>query len=315
MSLEAVQTFLPYPDFRRSAAVLDTARLGKQRVETLQVLRALELPDYGWATHPAVGMWRGHTPALVVYGSVCVAAWRARGHADSTLDLIVEFAPQVRNWGQEELNRRDLLPSWLGDERLHRSHRSALVRKDPGHYRRSFPDVPNDLAYWWPAASAPPPAPDLGGSRLWVVRPANRETLGAFLELGRVGLDAASGIDADATGRDTAGLRQLLFERAPRRRPGKALRQLDAFLNDIEIGDDVATPMEGGRALLVGEVTGGYTFRGNRGAISTCHQRAVRWQARLPRGAVDPPAALQDPSMLFAVRLATGAQFPQVNAS
>lgn len=60
-----VQTFLPYPDFERSAAVLDPARLGKQRVETLQVLRALELPDYGWRNHPAVGMWRGRTPALV----------------------------------------------------------------------------------------------------------------------------------------------------------------------------------------------------------------------------------------------------------
>ncbi len=40
-----MQTFLPYPDFARSAAVLDPARLGKQRVETLQILRALELFD------------------------------------------------------------------------------------------------------------------------------------------------------------------------------------------------------------------------------------------------------------------------------
>ncbi|WP_407659745.1 pyrimidine dimer DNA glycosylase/endonuclease V, partial [Kineococcus indalonis] len=35
-----MQTFLPYPGFARSAAVLDAPRLGKQRVETLQVLRA-----------------------------------------------------------------------------------------------------------------------------------------------------------------------------------------------------------------------------------------------------------------------------------
>ncbi len=75
---------------------------------------------------------------------------------------------------------------------------------------------------------------------------------GAFLQLGRVGLDAASGIDVDATGREMAGLRQLLAERVPRRRAGKDLRQLDAFLNDIEIGDTVAMPIEGGPALLVG---------------------------------------------------------------
>jgi hypothetical protein len=35
-----VQTFLPYADFAESARVLDRARLGKQRVEALQVLRA-----------------------------------------------------------------------------------------------------------------------------------------------------------------------------------------------------------------------------------------------------------------------------------
>jgi hypothetical protein len=41
-----VQTFLPYPDFAASAAALDTL-LGKQRVEALQVLRALTRPGYG----------------------------------------------------------------------------------------------------------------------------------------------------------------------------------------------------------------------------------------------------------------------------
>jgi hypothetical protein len=36
-----LQTFLPYPDFAESAAVLDRMRLGKQRVETLQIAQAL----------------------------------------------------------------------------------------------------------------------------------------------------------------------------------------------------------------------------------------------------------------------------------
>jgi hypothetical protein len=42
-----MQTFLRVADFERSAGLLDSARLGKQRVETLQILRALELPDTG----------------------------------------------------------------------------------------------------------------------------------------------------------------------------------------------------------------------------------------------------------------------------
>src|SRR3954471_11900003 len=116
----AMQTFLPYQDFARSAVVLDAPRLGKQRVETLQVLRALELGEYGWRNHPVVRMWRGRTSALVGYGLAVVRAWQGRGHADSTYDLISEFAPEVEHRSQDELAEQGLLPSWLGDERVHR---------------------------------------------------------------------------------------------------------------------------------------------------------------------------------------------------
>lgn len=33
-------TFLPYADFTETAKVLDRARLGKQRVETLQIVQS-----------------------------------------------------------------------------------------------------------------------------------------------------------------------------------------------------------------------------------------------------------------------------------
>ena len=51
---------------------------------------------------------------------------------------------------QPELAEAGALPRWLGDEDFHRSHRSALLRKDPAHYRESFGDVPDDLPYVWP---------------------------------------------------------------------------------------------------------------------------------------------------------------------
>ena len=76
-----MQTFLPVADFTESARLLDNPRLGKQRVECLQVLRALELPDYGWANHPVVTMWRGRTAGLVVYSLAMVRVWRERGPA------------------------------------------------------------------------------------------------------------------------------------------------------------------------------------------------------------------------------------------
>jgi hypothetical protein len=59
-----LQTFLPYLDFVACARVLDSRRLGKQRVEALQILRALLVPEYGWRHHPAVLMWKGYPEAL-----------------------------------------------------------------------------------------------------------------------------------------------------------------------------------------------------------------------------------------------------------
>ena len=44
-----------------------------------------------------------------------MAAWTARGHADSTADLIGEFAPAAAGRTQQELGALGLLPSWLGD--------------------------------------------------------------------------------------------------------------------------------------------------------------------------------------------------------
>jgi hypothetical protein len=70
-----MQTFLPYPDFSGSALVLDVKRLGKQRVEAIQVLRGLVVPGYGWPHHPAVKMWQGYEEALVRYGLDMCAVW------------------------------------------------------------------------------------------------------------------------------------------------------------------------------------------------------------------------------------------------
>jgi hypothetical protein len=56
---------------------------------------------------------------------------------------------------QAELVAAGDVPPWLGDDAVHRSHRSALVRKDPEHYRPRFPDVPPDLPYVWPASDRP----------------------------------------------------------------------------------------------------------------------------------------------------------------
>src|SRR5690348_17804992 len=167
-----MQTFVPVADFEESARLLDSPRLGKQRVETLQILRALELPDYGWANHPAVLMWRVRTPALVAYGLAMARVWRERGFADTTHAQIAEFAPDVVGRSQAELAAAGLLPSWVGDEALHRSHRSSLLAKDPEFYRPRFTELfgpePDDLPYVWPGADDVAPAEPPDGVLVWV---------------------------------------------------------------------------------------------------------------------------------------------------
>jgi len=186
----SVQTFLPYPDFAATARVLDPRRLGKQRVEALQVFRGLVVPGYGWRHHPAVKMWAGCEEALIRYGLEMCAAWTALGHADTvaatlrdehattlrnqpaatlrdqhadTVDAVSveppadtagaitpERRPEPRT--QAELTATGAVPAWLGRDDVHRSHRSALVRKDPGYYGPLFPDADPEEPYVWPPA-------------------------------------------------------------------------------------------------------------------------------------------------------------------
>ena len=298
-----MQTFVPVADFEESARLLDSPRLGKQRVETLQILRAIELPDYGWASHPAVLMWRGRTPALVAYGLAMARIWRERGFADSTEAQIGEFAPEVVGVPQADLAAAGLLPSWLGDEQLHRSHRSNLLAKDPEFYRGRFTErfgpEPDDLPYVWPGPDDLPPTPDPEGVRVWVVRPRSHSELGACLAAGVVGVGTQSGIDVDAGGLTPAELRALSKEISGRR-PAKDLRQLSAFLDEMAPGDPVALPIEHGAGLLVGEVVGEYLFQGRE---LLPHRRPARWHRVVPRAAARPPATLQDPRALFQVTL------------
>lgn len=158
---KGVQTFLPFPRFSSCAEVLDPRRLGKQRVEALQVLRGLTVPGYGWRRHPAVRMWVGYEEALVRYGLDVCGAWTALGHRDTcAVTLLADFqavrpgAPVRR---QDELAEAGEVPPWLGDPDFHRSHQSALLRKDPDFYAARFTGVPDDLPYVWPGSDRKAP--------------------------------------------------------------------------------------------------------------------------------------------------------------
>jgi hypothetical protein len=125
-----------------SARALDNRRLGKQRVETLQILNALTNPAYGWQNHPAVKMWRGALPHLVLYGLAICDEWCKRGFNDTCAEKIAAFMPDSAEGAMP--------PRWLGNAEFHASHRSNLLRKEPEHYRQfHWIDGP-DLPYVWP---------------------------------------------------------------------------------------------------------------------------------------------------------------------
>lgn len=148
-----MQTFLPYADFERSARALDRKRLGKQRVECIQIVRGLTVSDYAWRHHPAVKMWRGHEEALGSYGLTCCRVWRELGFDDTcagTIEADLAAFGVTRLRSQQALASAGALPAWLGDEEFHRAHQSSLLRKDPEFYGPQFPGVPDDLPYVWP---------------------------------------------------------------------------------------------------------------------------------------------------------------------
>lgn len=138
-----MNTFLPYKNFTKSAQTLDNKRLGKQRVEVLQMLNKIHglTKGKGWHNHPCTKMWSKHPNALVRYGIDVCNVWRSRGFKDTCLE-------KIQNHYKNNLT--DDMPDWLGQEDFHTSHRSKLIQKNPEFYKSQFPDTPENLEYVWP---------------------------------------------------------------------------------------------------------------------------------------------------------------------
>lgn len=128
-----MQTFLPFPNFKKSAIVLDPKRLLKQVVEARQIIDALE---YGsrWSNHPAVTMWKNYLPCLYLYYNIFLQEWIDRGNSTQMTPYPVEENP--------------IAPWWLGIPLFHLSHQSNLKRKDPDYYSQFQPDA--NWVYLWP---------------------------------------------------------------------------------------------------------------------------------------------------------------------
>ncbi|WP_449373125.1 MSMEG_6728 family protein [Arthrobacter psychrolactophilus] len=299
-----MQTFLPYPDFQQSAAALDTSRLGKQRVEALQILRTLVIPGYGRQSHPAVRMWMGHVPALTKYALAMTDEWISRGHPDNLRESIKEFAPQAAH---PDYADKIPMPPWLGESDFHSSHRSKLIQKDPRFYDAVFADTPTDLELIWPEPLRDILPEGPYDDFVWVLRAPLGDV--APEKIDKVGMPAwgkAKPINDEHDGDDLTqgdeksrkagdkGARQ-----APKqltKKPTRNRKLQDEAFRTVPGNTTVLVPLEDGARFALGKLQGRpITLDDGR------FGRNFELQEIIERSDFDYPALLQDPRVFFPI--------------
>lgn len=130
-----MQTFLPHSNFQHTAEMLDWRRLGKQRVEGMQIINTILNPKQkGWQKHPIVIMWTPYIQSLMLYTNTMINEWIKRGYNN--------------NMKLYEINSITI-PHWLGNKKFHASHRANLLRKDYEHYSQFGWDENPENPYVW----------------------------------------------------------------------------------------------------------------------------------------------------------------------
>lgn len=142
-----VNTFLPYPDFKKCAKVLDPKRLCKQRVEAYQLINAINKKNekneekVAWYNHPACQQWINYLDALKLYYNTMIDEMINRGYKNTMKKMEIKK------------DKKDIeMPWWLGYDHLHYSHQASLLRKQPSYYLKYFsnlPEVYRNKGYVW----------------------------------------------------------------------------------------------------------------------------------------------------------------------
>lgn len=136
-----VNTFIPFNSFEKCAACLDNKRLGKQRVEAMQIINIITgaTKTKGWRNHPVVAMWQDYPDALKAYYNAVVKEWIKRGF--------------VNNMTLYTIPAKYKMPWFMNCLTVQMSHRGNLVRKNPEHYAQQFGILPPNYTahtYVWP---------------------------------------------------------------------------------------------------------------------------------------------------------------------
>lgn len=166
LKLIDIYTFL-YWSFYASLSCLDNRRLNKQRVEAKQIINIIYTrktfklhgkvdsttlkslkknnPEikFGWINHIATLMWENYLNELILYYNLSIDVWKTRKNKDGKS---VKNTLDYYKFDEDKLS----IPCFMGDEKFHASHRSALLYKDFEYYKQfSWKEIP-ELNYIWP---------------------------------------------------------------------------------------------------------------------------------------------------------------------
>jgi len=139
-----MQTFLPYPDFDKTAQTLDKKRLFKQLVESRQILATIGekvtkndggLYKKTHIHHPIHKMWKDHRSCLKLYHNALLRECLNRNIKTPIQPLIVTGKITV--------------PDFIGDPEFHAAQRSNLLRKDRKYYSQFGWKEQDNLPYIW----------------------------------------------------------------------------------------------------------------------------------------------------------------------
>lgn len=145
-----MQSFITSSCLLTCSKNLDNKRLGKQRLEGVQMLNAMNNPhNRGWKNHPCTEMWRPYQESLKFYINCIIEEWIFRGFKNT-----MQFFPQYS----------EQMPDWFHWQSLQRSHKASLLRKNPHFYKNIFIKNIDDYeklvpylwtGYLWPTHLSP----------------------------------------------------------------------------------------------------------------------------------------------------------------
>jgi len=152
-----VQVYVPIPSAVDTAEVLTNANLLDVIAACLSLMDEQHIDGEHTilAHHPLYKMWDGHGPALCAYGLAMCDEVRRRGFASEFVtDEVERFSATLSEQLENACSGEYTLahPGWWGSVSLHHAHQSELLRQNPAHYQRYFPETPIDLPQLWPAA-------------------------------------------------------------------------------------------------------------------------------------------------------------------